>query len=583
MISANSNPEVGSANKYWDDNCDIDPVAGPLYCEACNIDTGYMYDYLPYKCGQIPITYGMTGRCKPVKSAGGWCYASKQCSPYRTQVGSVYTGLSCGVDQTHTSACTTGNPFCNSVYSDTFNRFCLTQTVGSCIHDTKQPYNQFTMYEDDSCYTMSQLGEAPTDSFCDDYNQCTYGTVTKKCQDEPVDIMGSVTRVPGNCVVNTCDPPSDGKPYFSSQCWRDPAFDSTSHNTAPASVQLVYCDSGGRCRWRKQAGASCTDSKECDPQYACLSSHICGAQSCSADSDCQTKMGANYRCADGLCRYVGTTEFDVVAENGLSKPSDSPFTTSYDYVVNCKDHDTMFKASSSQSMTVVYCKGSCTATTMQTFGDSDQVIAPTVEADLYSALCDKSLISNSAQYETVPMTFMQYQNGQSTGISVTKTILVLARPLSLKMTRCSASSADPLCSMVTRPAIGGTTNPSSSYVIVPNNTHVSSGSDVSEDRRIMCTSAQKTGDAYNTPIYPNTVMDQFGNFDFAVIANWNVEKFYRCVDQFGSVKVGSTLINPAEYIFGLKFTQSQQIFILLILVLGIPTLVLIGSRVGRRQ
>jgi hypothetical protein len=570
------NPESSSTTRYWDDNCGTDPIAGELYCEPCDYSDGKLYDNKNILCPFARVTSGTTGKCMPVQHQNDWCYSTSQCSSERISVSTGYQSLICTTDSTHPSACSKSqdppNWYCydNPINSASYNRFCLAKDASGCIHDSQQPWDQFTMYEDDTCYTMSQVGQSGTNMFCDDKQMCTYGTETKKCQDWPASTRAAVTYVTGNCVTNRCPVPADIKPYFSEQCWRDPGFptwavvNEPSHNVAPAAMNFVYCDTDGYCKWRKQAGATCGHDVECDMHLSCLTDHTCGIiTGCTVDSDCRDPQK---KCENGKCVFHGTEEFSVKAKNNLTKPSDSPFHTTYDYVVNCKDRDTVFIAEASRSMTVKYSVGGL-AGGEKAFGDQNVMVSK-VEDDLYDDLCDKELQANRKLSKTVSITFSQYAAGQKTGVESTKVIFVLARPLAVNMTRCSSTNNNQLCTTETKDA----------YILTSNNS-VNGGL---ESRPMACDSAIQAGADYLQPIYPRTALDVFGNYFYAIIKDWKTQKYYKCVDQYGTVKVGSTLVNPAEYLFGLQFTTSQRVFILLVFLLGIPTLVLIGSRVVKR-
>ena len=561
--SRSKNPETVNTQR-WDDSC-----AEGLYCEPCDYLDSKLYDSKTILCSSATITHGATGRCQPVQAMGEWCYSTNQCNGEVTSVNNLFFRLKCGVDSTHSYACTSGNWYCKAGSTDSYNKICI-QTAGSgCIQDSREPWGSITMFEDDTCYNLAKTGGASKDTFCDNNYKCTYGTSLKNCQDWSLDIRPKAIEVEGRCATNTCPVPADKVPYESNQCWRSMGYSSSTHNVAPATVQLVYCDGGGQCRWKKQAGVPCLYDAECSTQY-CTSAKICGKQSCKVDADC--KNPDTQRCVNGLCIPKTTDEFVVVADNGLSKPIGSPFPTQYDFVMNCGDRDTFITAVGKHTMSVKYVVmgGSGSSSGSEKYlGDSETVVSSSVKGDLYDDLCDTELQSNDKIKTTFNIAFYPVINGMK-GIEVQKTILVLARPLSVKVTRCGPNIVNNYCPGTSRTA----------FVVESNNTVGVLLSD--DERMIACDYAKGSGEPYVSAMYPRTDLTIFGNYPFAVAKDWNVEKYYKCIDQYGSVKFGTTLVNPAEYIFGLKFSRSQQIFVLLIMLLGIPVLVLVGSRLQKR-
>jgi len=561
---------------FWDDNC-----GNNMYCEPCNYITSKLYDNENLACSMAVIKAGDTGRCRPAQDLGDWCYSTSQCNGEITQSGNAFLNLYCGVDSTHLATCSSSqNPpnwYCSPTSLTTYNKICLQHAGGGCIQDSMAPVGSISMYEDDTCYTKAKIGLAAKDTFCDSTYTCSYSSSVKKCQDWDAETRPLAMEVVGKCAINTCAKHSDGMPYdVSTGCWRDMTYSSSSHNVAPATVQLVYCDSTGQCRWKKESGASCSYNAECNRKYICLPSKKCGIQTgCKVDADCINPEIK--KCVDGNCFLKTTESFTVVADNGLSKPIGSPCPTPFDIVMNCADRDTTVTASGTHSMAVKYVVHGglgFSSGSEKYLGNSETVLASKMTGDLFDDLCDDSLISNNVIKKMYDVSFYPVINGVK-GVEVSKAILVLARPLSVKITRCGPGVTNLLCPAVIKP-----TDERKAFVVESNNTH--SAIFTPDTRRISCNYATVSGKPYVDPMYPRTDITVFGSYGFAVANDWVVAKYFKCTDEYGSVKFGTTLVNPAEYIFGLKFTRPQQIFLLLIMLLGIPVLVLVGSRVGKR-
>ena len=157
----------------------------------------------------------------------------------------------------------------------------------------------------------------------------------------------------------------------------------------------------------------------------------------------------------------------------------------------------------------------------------------------------------------IPILFIPVQTWLDNGISY---------PLVIHFLRILANQSvlvdiNPLCNFV-----GSTKD---SFVLVQNNTDV---------RAISCTGSNDLTGKYLINIYPKITDNVFPEANYARVVKWTDSKYYRCEDMYGYVVEGTFLSNPVEWLFSLTFTPSMQLFIVLLILLGVPTLVLAASR-----
>ena len=563
-----------STKVAWTDTCGID-----LYCDPCDTYGSLVHDK-NLKCNNpaVNIYSSTAGICRDSKPDGAWCYSASQCLGY-DYMSDALTIKRC-VDTTGSGACSPGNPFCLANDPSSFNRFCTDVDSGPCTADEIEPYNEFTTPADDACYTRHMpLGIV---SFCTDRHMCYVegsSGETRECEDISSSYADIVNLVHANedskCDRDYCPVDADGKSYLSSDCMRDPLFDDFHVNkpTYSREKSVVYCDGdagrddstseGGLCVWRKPVGGFCEYDVECMYGLECLSNSKCGMRSCVSDSNCDD----GYRCINGKCEYLQDTGFTVVSVNGFTKPSNSPFVPAFDYVVACDEGDYTFRLISNLPMRAKYL---VQGGSWLDFGSAGSVASQEVVASV-PELCTNEIRSGNVPYEIRTLSVAPVLSDAAVdGLKVEKRVLVLYQALDVDTERCyGGSSLNDYC---------GAEEDRDKFVLESSNTYISSGNEIDDPRRFKCDSSETAGGNYETPIYPRTDLSQFGDYRYALITDWSTQKYFKCVDEYGYEFEGSTLINPAEALFNLKFTWQQQIVILLILVLGIPTLVLAGTK-----
>jgi hypothetical protein len=578
-----------SDDPLWYDDCSDTSVAGPLYCDPCDHITGKIWDTTT-SCAGYSVNHLERGRCQRAFTDGKWCYSHSQCNNEITGSGDSVTMLSCKIDGSNPENCDPTNKFCISGQRQTYNKHCLSSDVGKCTHDNELPYDIFDRKRDDLCYVKQYETHEikfDLDMFCDDHQQCVDPSdgVTKNCEEIPSFYRDSATHILGTCKVNYCG--ADTGPYLTRECSRAPGFfnyeKEFGYHVAYAGNDilrsLVYCDGtagrvgstdeGGLCKWRKEKGSSCSVSVECMPNLACISLK-CADKSCKDNSNC----GADEECINGNCQVKGKYGTIIRANNGLSKPANSPFGKSYDFVVSCDMKDYVFTYTSDAAIRMKYRvgdeDGKFDTTEPIWFGGGKDVVARSMSGEIDLCARDNGLIRNSLNPSHVIYTlqFIPIINDKEDKPVITKRVLVLARSLDIKKIRCDGSVNEDRCNVAGREA----------FVIRQNNTLVSNGANIDDSRAISCAGSKTAGGVYEDFLYPRLSDTDFPNLNYARVDNWANDKFFRCVDQYGTVVTDTFLTNPAEWLFGLKFNPYEQLFLILLVLLGIPTLVLAGSR-----
>jgi hypothetical protein len=286
-------------------------------------------------------------------------------------------------------------------------------------------------------------------------------------------------------------------------------------------------------------------------------------KSCSGDSECDS----GFVCSGGKCVGSSINSVVVSAKNGFLKNLYSPYSQSYDFVVACDKQDYVFNYTSISPIKMNYYidfQNNAGFSQAIPFGGSDAPYSLTGE-DSIDILCNNDLNRNTVSHRLVTLKFVPVIDGKEGNLKITKMVMVLARGLTLNVTRCTSMTIDPQCNFV-----GSSTN---AFVMNQNNT---------DYRAISCTGSNDIGggkDAkYLINIYPKVSDNGFPPVNYARVLKWSDTKYYRCEDQYGYVIKGSFLSNPVEWLFSLTFTPSVQLFIILLILLGVPTLVLAGSR-----
>ena len=553
---------------YWLDDCSDDTDDGELYCEPCNFDLGKLYSKNSQTCSSASVKIGMTGRCAKAKiTEGAWCYSNSQCESSLISEGTGYKSLNCGVTDEYPASCDSSNDYCTSGNSLSFNRHCVYEEVGKCYHDAASPLDIFRMKVDDRCYTMQYIvGDLTStdDMFCDDEHLCTNINTgeTADCEFFTGTDRLQATHILGKCVVDHC--PVEDEVYLSSDCMRAPGFDE--HHVAFAGSELdnslVYCDGPvGICKWRKDKDISCPSGSndECMPGLKCVN-HVCKEKNCIDSGDCEE----NEECVIGKCISKTSYWVTITATNGLSKKSNSPFGSSYDFVVSCDKEDYTFKYSSQASIQLKYEINSGSGFGSPAwFGDSKNIVATELTASI-KELCTKEMVMNTASlpYRIVDINFIPVLSGNlDYSIKVTKRVLVLSRSLSVDPIRYNPNMVETLFDF---PEVNSNT-----YIILQNNTDI---------RSISCSGSSTADGLYEVYLYPRVSENDFPNFNYARVVDWTDTKYYRCEDQYGTFVEGTLLVNPAEWLFNIRFTPYQQLLLIIIVLLGIPTFVLASTR-----
>lgn len=563
---------------YWFDDCSDFTSDGELYCEPCDHTTGLMYA-TGSSCSSASVTHLSTGRCALVqKNEGNWCYSHSQCDSTLQQLSGGYQSLRCGTTGNYPIACASGNKFCIQGSSSTYNKHCVYSDMDGCIHDDVPPFNVFNKKIDDTCYVQQHISksvQSEFDLFCNDRHMCRHSNTgeTKFCELFTEGELQYMTHVTGKCDPNFCAA-GEGS-FLSVDCWRAPGF--TGHHVAYAGsntdldMSLVYCDGtagkpgsvseGGICLWRKERGKSCTigQDDECMPGLGCIGG-VCKQKQCHSNNDCQY----NEECIAGVCVLKPSYGVVVTADNGLKKSPNSPFPLEYDFVVSCDKKDYAFTYTSDVSTKMKYqIDYGLGGTKNKWFGDSANIQTTKLSADI-PELCDFDLIGGTGNlpYKLVHVNFIPVVAGVSeVFLGVRKSVLVLSEFLSVENIRCNDRYDDPACNFV------GTSR--DSYVIRGTN---------SDTRSISCAASSSAGIEYDKYLYPRTSLDHFPVSMYARIEDWSENKYYRCEDQYGTVVEGTVLTNPAEWLFGLQFDAKTQLFLILVVLLGVPTLVLAATR-----
>ena len=156
--------------------------------------------------------------------------------------------------------------------------------------------------------------------------------------------------------------------------------------------------------------------------------------------------------------------------------------------------------------------------------------------------------------------------------------MVLARSLSVNKDRCNRGSLNSQKCPTQNLDEG-----KNMFILLQNNTYRKGDAAImnTPDVRVMACYTTNTPDGvYVTDMMPRT-SGIFGGFDFAYIENWANGKYFRCIDQYGSVYDSSFIFDPVVALKNYQFSPRAQIFIILIVLIGIPTLVLAGARARR--
>jgi hypothetical protein len=272
----------------------------------------------------------------------------------------------------------------------------------------------------------------------------------------------------------------------------------------------------------------------------------------------------------------------------------SPFTETYDFVVSCDKKDFVFKYKADVSMRVKYSVDGADALP---FANTNNIVAAT-GAGAIPELCDKAGLPDNTlggtgekPYYIFKVDFIPVIGGvDDKSIMVTKNILVVAKALDLRTVRCDGtySSTD----MVAKTACSGVDSSGVAYnrdtmVLIQNNTvnvhQVGTNSQTTklDQRYISCVGSDTMTGVYPLLLLPKVSVTMFPSSYSATIENWAKGKYYKCVDMYGTTNDGSVLTNPVEWMFNLQLSDQQRLLLLLIVLLGIPTLVLAGSR-GKR-
>jgi hypothetical protein len=603
----------------WTDNCD-DSGQEQLYCDPCDHATGLIDTRVGSgQCVDKTVKSGTKGICRAAQGASEWCYSNGQCDQKQVADADGFKQLFCSGSRFCDSTIHP-NKYCEGKDSSYYNKKCTYgEPSGGCYHDAMNADDRFLQKADEQCWeqqymarTLASSGDPPSDYFCNDADMCKTGTSTasKFCGD----VTGTKIHELGQCEVNYC--PKSSLPYIlnddgTSDCMRSPGYYNptnpiSGHHhvampTTDASRSLVYCDGttgkvddtalGGQCRWRKEKGKSCIHDVECMPDLNCISG-VCNQNSCDVDDDCPSGQ----TCESGYCVAKQIYGFKVTAVNGLSKPLNTPFDGKYDFVVACDKKDYIYRYSADVSMKVRY---SIEGGDEKPFGDS-QVISATGAGQI-PELCDlvglsdntkgnKEGSDNGKPYYIVKVNFIPVISGSvDKSLIVTKNVLVLSKTMSIKVVRCDGKYG-----VLTQEAIacGKTDSSGKPYdrdtmLLIQNNSvnihQVGTNQQVTvkEDRYISCVAATEIGVPYNLLVPPKKTVDMFPPSLYATVEDWNKAKYYKCTDQYGTVKEGSLLVNPVEWIFNYELTDRGRLLLILIVFLGIPTLVLAGSRARR--
>ena len=406
----------------------------------------------------------------------------------------------------------------------------------------------------------------------------------KNCEDFSAAERTNVQHVTGYCEVDYC--PADVAPYLSTKCMRTPGFSdyhvASAGTAAEIRLSLVYCDgvggvggnsqSGGICRWRKSKGEACAYPVECLYGLDCISGK-CTTKVCSNDIDCSPDL-----CINGRCVPKGQYGIVIRALNGLSKPVRSPFTDyNYDFVMSCDKKDYQLEYSADIAIKMKYIIG---AGDPKFFGDSEKVTITKMTAEL-PELCTYDLEGNKAKppYKYYELMFVPVINGKEDySLQQPKKILVLSRSISIDMIRCDGSRIDTLCPVCPTNDKECEAAKRRAYILRQNNVLASGETDF---RSIMCDGSKASDGSFENPLYPRTTIDFDTTLNYARVDDMNLNKYYKCTDMYGTVYENTVLINPAELVFSYSFDWKTQLFLILVVLLGIPTLVLAGSRIRK--
>ena len=600
MWNRDSNGESRTTT-VWTDNCD--DSSGELYCDPCDHDTGQIDSRLGGgSCSGHDITDKSKGVCRDAMTEGKWCYSNRQCDQTQKQTGSKVQQLFC----IGTPYCDASNRYCQGKTSAYYNSKCAYDDASNgCYHDAIGHDDRFLQKEDDQCYMQQKNGLSSNyDLFCDDHDMCispsgSSGSSAECTANDPG------THVLGGCNVNYC--PKNVDPYLSTECWRSPGYydpndisKASHHHVAmpvtDKSMGLVYCDGkggkpgnnaeGGVCRWRKEKGESCSKDVECLADYRCLN-NVCGQNSCYTDDDCSDGQ----ICDGGYCKQKSIYKFEVTAINGLSKPKSTPFDGAYDFIVSCDKKDYVYKYTAEVSLRVLY---SVSGGDKKPFGGSASVIASSgtgaiPELCSFAGLSDNTKGNDGSKpYYIVNVDFIPVIQGEENK-AIPKKILVLAKSLSLRDLRCDGNYYDDVLAkgLCAGFDLSGKPYDRDTYILVQNNTinvhqvGTTQKTTIRDDRYISCVGSQSVGESYNLLLLPKTSGDMFPNALYAIIENWQLSKYYKCTDMYGTVSEGTVLTNPAEWLFNYEISSRSRLLLILIVLIGIPTLVLAGSRSRR--
>lgn len=616
-----------SSAPVWTDNCDNnDEASGPLYCDPCDQKLDLTDDGSSsspkVKCDGLKIKDLAGGRCYHAQTNGEWCYSNDQCDQSTTG-GTVTQMLTCG----GTSSCDKGrgsgtpdvpthdgtwiNNFCSPTDQKTYNKHCIYTDVGQCYHDyiiTGGSLDKFDQKQDEMCWRLQHLpgGNLPSteDRFCSDSHMCKNAgeddSLCKNCETFSASdrSSGKVIHCQGNCVINYC--PKSTTSYLSTSCMRAPGYTGGHVASAGTSLDLslVYCDGvggkstitsqGGMCHWRKEAGEKCQNKYECMAEYSCIGG-ICASKQCKSDSDCE----AGQYCDSGTCRIKQTNAINIYAINGQSKPNPltNEFKDAFDYVVSCNKADYVFRYESSVAIRMKY---KVESGDEQWFGNTENMVTGAASGAIDLCKMKPDLISNTVEpsHNIFNVQFIPIIDGSPDyKIIPVKKVLVLARSLSLNVFRCDDVH------MLTQSEckgfdLKGKPFNSNTFILKANNTIAIGQQGTNQAayrddvRTVKCYGGIEANTDYPNVLPPRTTDDETkGIWDgksYLIVEDWMKSKYFKCYDMYGSINEGTLIFNPAEAIFNYQFDPRTRLFWILVVLIGIPTLVLAGTRARGR-
>jgi hypothetical protein len=168
-----------------------------------------------------------------------------------------------------------------------------------------------------------------------------------------------------------------------------------------------------------------------------------------------------------------------------------------------------------------------------------------------------------------------------------KKVLVLSRSLSLNVFRCDEQHivSEAACKGYNS---AGKAYDSNTFILKMNNTIATGqqGTSIStykdDPRTIKCYGNVQSNGQFPNVLLPRTADDEtagtWAGSPDSIIEDWSKNKYYRCYDMYGTIYEGTVIFNPAEALFNYQFDPRQRLFWILVVLIGIPTLVLAGTR-----